>query len=136
MEVEINGQLISPGCAYYGQLFQTITDTTFGEDVTNRRSLLQNSLNVTTAPLVNQGTALAPIPFTIVNWLNFLGSACPSVLDTNLLGNVRLRITLASANVLVSSTVAVTGANYNLTNMFFSVDCISLDDGVYYSLHY
>jgi len=131
VEVEVNGQLISPGCANYGQLFNIIADSTMGEDCTNRRAILQNSLNITAAPSANQTS----VPFTIVNWLGFLGSAQPYVLDTNLLGNVRIRITLASTNVLVSSTTAATGTGYSLANMFFSVDCLSVDDGVYYSLH-
>lgn len=130
VEVEVNGQLISPGCANYGHLFQIISDTTMGEDVCNRRGLLQNGLNVD-APTANASA----VPFTIVNWLGFLGSAQPTVLDTNLLGNVRVRITLATTNVLVSSATAVTTPSYSLGNMFFSVDCISIDDGMYYALH-
>lgn len=129
-EVEINGQLISPGCANYGHLFQIISDTTMGEDCRNRRLMLQNAGNVS-APSAN----VTSVPFTIVNWLGFLGSAQPQILDTNLLGNVRIRITLATPSVLVSSAAAVTGASYTLANMFFSVDCISIDDGMYYALH-
>jgi hypothetical protein len=143
VEVEINGQLISPGCANYSHLFQVVADTTMGEDCTNRRGLLQNGLNVD-APSANVGgsaagaainTASVGQPFTVCNWLGFLGSAQPVVLDTNLLGNVRVRITLANTNVLVSSATAVTGATYSLANMFFSVDCISIDDGTYYAMH-
>lgn len=142
VEVEINGQLVSPGCANYSHLFQIISDTTMGEDCRNRRAILQNATNVS-APTGNVGGAAAGAaipttggtPFAVCNWLGFLGSAQPTVLDTNLLGNVRIRITLSSANVLVSSATAVTGATYSLQNMFFSVDCISIDDGMYYALH-
>lgn len=147
VEVEINGQLVSPGCANYSHLFQILADTTMGEDCTNRRGLLQNGLNVNVPPDSNgnsggtaSGSAISVnntsgVPFTICNWLGFLGSAQPSVLDTNLLGNVRIRITLAPTSVLVSSATAATGTTYALANMFFSVDCISIDDGVYYALH-
>lgn len=130
VEVEINGQLVSPGCANYSHLFQIISDTTMGEDCKNRRLILQNAGNVS-APSAN----VSATPFTVCNWLGFLGSCQPTVIDTNLLGNVRIRITLASANVLVSSATAVTGASYTLDKMFFSVDCISIDDGMYYALH-
>lgn len=131
VEVEVNGQLISPGCANYSHLFQIVSDTTMGEDCRNRRLILQNAGNVS-APSANVTTA---VPFTICNWLGFLGSAQPNVLDTNLLGNVRIRITLANANVLVSSATAVTGASYALSNMYFTVDTLSIDDGIYYQLH-
>jgi hypothetical protein len=130
VEVEINGQLISPGCANYSHLFQIVADTTMGEDCTNRRGLLQNGLNVD-APSANASN----VPFTVCNWLGFLGSAQPVVLDTNLLGNVRVRITLANTNVLVSSAATATGTSYSLANMFFSVDCLSIDDGTYYAMH-
>jgi hypothetical protein len=56
------------------------------------------------------------------------------VLDTNLLGNVRLRITLAPSSVLVFGT-NTTAATYSLANMFLSVDTISIDDGNYYAMH-
>lgn len=128
--MEVNGQLISPGCANYSHLFQIIADTQMGEDCTNRRGLLQNGFNIA-APVAN----VSGIPYTICNWLGFLGSCQPQVLDTNLLGNVRIRITLASANVLISSATAATGASYSLGNMFFSVDALDINDGVYYAIH-
>lgn len=129
VEVEVNGQLISPGCANYSQLFNIVADTTMGEDCVNRRAILQNALNQTAA--ANQTNT----PYAICNWLGFLGSCQPQVLDTNLLGNVRIRITLATTSVLVSSPTAVVGASYSLGNMFFTVDAISIDDGMYYALH-
>lgn len=132
VEVEVNGQLISPGCSSYSHLFQIISDTTMGEDCTNRRVILQNGANITAAPTANRTTAT---PYTICNWLGFLGSAQPTVLDTNLLGNVRIRITLSRSDVLVGSATAPTAPTYSLANMFFSVDCISIDDGVYYAIH-
>lgn len=131
IEIEINGQLISPGCSSYNQLWNIIADTTMGEDCTNRRALLQKSLNITSAVTANESS----VPLTICNFLGFLSSAQPNVLDTNLLGNVRIRITLANTNVLVSSTTAATAPNYSLANMFFSVDCISIDDNIYYQVH-
>lgn len=131
VEVEINGQSITSGCASYNHLWSIMSDTTFGEDVTNRRKILQNS-SVVTAPAANVTTA---VPFTITNWLGFLGSCKPEVLDTNLLGNVRIRITLASPSVLVSSATVVTGADFTLSNMYFSLDTISIDDGNFYQMH-
>jgi hypothetical protein len=133
IEIEINGNLIG-GCASYQHLFQIISDSSFGEDMCNRRKVLKNASDVV-APSANIASS-APVPFMIANWLGFLGSCKPEILDTNLLGNVRIRITLSSPSVLVSSTaVAATGADYQLDNMFFSVDTISIDDGNYYQMH-
>lgn len=134
VEVEVNGQLISPGCANYAQLWQIISDTTLGEDCTNRRAVLQKSLNVAAA--LGNSVLETNTPYTIVNWLGFLGSAQPTVLDTNLLGNVRIRITLSPSTILITGgAVAPTAQNFTLGRMFFSVDCISIDDGMYYNLH-
>lgn len=130
VEVEINGQLVSGGCAGYNQLWNIVADTTLGEDVSNRRRILQGAADVV-APTA---TAAAQ-QYAITNWLGFLGSCKPEVLDTNLLGNVRIRITLASPSVLVSSATAVVGPSYSLSQMFFSVDTISIDDGNYYAMH-
>lgn len=139
IEIEVNGQLISPGCANYPHLFQVISDSQMGEDCTNRRGLLQNGFNID-APTGHVGTItggafVSGTPFTICNWLGFLGSCQPQVLDTNILGNVRIRITLASTNVLISSATAAVGATYLLGNMFFSVDALDINDGVYYAIH-
>lgn len=131
VEIEINGQAISSGCAGYNQLWNIISDTTLGEDVTNRRKILQNATDVV-VPTANVTVA---VPFTITNWLGFLGSCKPEVLDTNMLGNVRIRITLASASVLVSSTTPVTAPEFTLSNMFFSMDTIAIDDGNFYQMH-
>jgi hypothetical protein len=136
VEVEINGQLISGGCASYNQLFNIIADTTFGEDCTNRRKILQNAGDVV-APAAN----VSAVQYAITNWLGFLGSVKPEVLDTNLLGNVRIRITLAPTDILVatgavSSVSAVaTGASYRLEDMYFTCDTISIDDGNFYAMH-
>lgn len=144
VEVEVNGQLVSGGCASYNQLWNILADTTFGDDVTNRRRILQNATEVGLAagnlPGITGAIAAgnianqAAVPFTITNWLGFLGSCKPEVLDTNLLGNVRVRITLAPTSVCVFGT-NTTAATYSLANMYFSVDTISIDDGNFYSMH-
>jgi hypothetical protein len=57
---------------------------------------------------------------------------------TNLVGNVRVRITLASPDVLVSSAspqAVATGATYSLSDMYVTVDTIDIQDGSYYQMH-
>lgn len=131
LEVEINGQLVGQGCQFYNHLWEIISDTTMGEDVVNRRKILQNGANN-----IGPGSAADATSrqFAIQNWLGLIGSIKPQILDTSLLGNVRIRITLASPAVLVKQN-AVSGESYTLTDMFFSVDTISIDDGVFYNIH-
>lgn len=131
LEVEINGQLVGQGCQFYNHLWEIISDTTMGEDVVNRRRILQNGANNIGPGSTADATSKQ---YAIQNWLGFLGSAKPNVLDTSLLGNVRIRITLSSPAVLVKQ-LATAGESYLLEDMFFSVDTISIDDGIFYNIH-
>jgi hypothetical protein len=100
LEVECNGQIIAEGLAGYNHLYtwNSIVDTTFGQDVCNRRKILQNGAN-STIP----GANTTGLQFVIQNWLGFLGSVSPNVIDTSLIGNVRLRITLTTSQILVGN---------------------------------
>jgi len=62
----------------------------------------------------------------ISNWLGFLSST--EVIDTDLLGDVRVSITLADTNVLVIDNYSTDykTINYALNNIFFTVNTISL----------
>ena len=131
VEVEANGQIIQVGSSMYNQLWQIIADTSIGEDVTNRRRrILQGASDIAAAPSANQTN----VQFAIQNWLGFLGSVKPSILDTSLIGNVRLRLTLAQPVILAKSPTC-TGENYSLPDIFFTVDTLSIDDGVFYQMH-
>lgn len=129
VEIECNGQLVSAGFDNYNQLWQIICDISLGEDATNRRKVLQNGGDVAT-PNTNETNK----QLCIMNWLGFLGSCRPQILDTSLIGNVRIRIHLAGSNILVKSTAAA-GESYNLSDIFFTVDCIDISDGIYHQLH-
>ena len=79
LEVEINGQLISPGANWLNHLYQALFDVTDGTDATNRRSLLKNAANGI-VPTANWNAQ----QFMIQNWLGFITSAHPGILDTSL----------------------------------------------------
>lgn len=128
LSVEVNGSLISSIPTQYNQVWNMIADTTLGTDAMKRRQILQNSAPV--AAVTANETAR---PFCIQNWLGFIGSVQPQCIDTNALGNCRVRIGLAPASVLVSSDTAATGASYSLSEMFFSIDCLSIDDGSFHA---
>lgn len=77
-----------------------------------------------TAPGVFNGNNLQIIGLS--NWLGFLNS--PEVLDTDILGDVRVQVTIADTNVLVineDSTQAST-ASFTLGQLFFTCNTISL----------
>jgi hypothetical protein len=62
----------------------------------------------------------------ISNWLDFLSST--EVIDTDLLGDVRVSITLADTNVLVIDNYSTDykTINYSLNKLYFTVNNINL----------
>jgi hypothetical protein len=130
LEVEINGQLISTGCSMINQLYQILYDLQCGTDARNRRCVLQNANDISAAPTANQTN----VPFMIQNWLGFISSAAPNHINTGILGNVRIRLTMASPSVLVQSSTA-TGAAFKLDNITFAIDCIDIADEMFHRIH-
>lgn len=129
-EIEINGQTLGGGANFHNHLFQIISDTTMGGDCVAKRSVLQNAAIQTVAPTTVQGAT----QFCIQNWLGFLGSVSPSILSTDLTGNIRLRITLSNANVNVLGLTGSVSTGFLLTNIFFTCDVIQINDGMFNQL--
>jgi hypothetical protein len=129
IEVEINGNIVSTGCSFLNHLYQILYDTQCGSDAKNRRSILQNG-----ADGVIPSADVKDVQYCIQTFPGFIDSLSPGVLDTSLVGNCRMRITLANSQCLIS-TAANTSANYTLSNIFFSVDVISIDDGMFRQIH-
>jgi hypothetical protein len=74
--------------------------------------------------------------FCIQQFLGFLGECSPDVLDTSLLGNVRITIQLANTNIMIkASPDGPTASTYTLNHIYWTCDTISIDDGVFYPLH-
>lgn len=121
VETEINGQIVNGGANDINQLWQIISDTSFGEDVTNRRKILQKGTDAT-VPAASVSTATQ---CAIQTFLGFTSSV--PIVNTRVLGNVRLRLTLAPASVMVKAA-GVTTESFSLSDIFFSVDCFDLDN--------
>jgi hypothetical protein len=125
--VEINGQTLN-SCQNLSDLYNILYNLQQGSDLKQKRQLYQNSVPAVASPT----TVETETPYKIQNFVGFLGSVKPEVLDTALLGAVRLHINLESKNVLVGGAGA-TGPDYQLDGLYFTVDCVSIDDGVYYA---
>jgi hypothetical protein len=130
LQWEINGQTLG-SCANLNYVYNALLPVVGGSDMKQKRSVYANAGDAVD-PTVN----LTAEPFCIQNWLGFGGSVEPDVVDTSLLGNIRLSISLANANVLIKAgTTGPTQANYILNNLYFTCNTISIDDGMYYPLH-
>jgi len=79
--------------------------------------------------------------FAIDHFEGFISTAAPGLLDTSLLSEIKIRLYLASDNVLTTSagpdlsgsflTVGAGGARYILSNLAVNVECVSLADATY-----
>jgi hypothetical protein len=128
--VEVNGQTLG-SCSNLNHVYNMLLQYQNGSDLKAKRKLYQNGAGSATAPVANA----VNVPYCIHNFLGFMGSVQPSVIDTALLGNIRIHIHLANANVLVISDVDNLAPNYSLSEVYFTCDTISIDDSVYYALH-
>ena len=127
LAVEINGQVISSGHAFYSQIWKLSADMLLTDRVSLRK-ILQLQQDPSGAPATAAQTG---VPFSIVQFLGFLGTSTCSVIDTSILGNVRILLRLSSAAVLANSA-GVTATTYSLANLNATMNVIDvLDGGVY-----
>ena len=154
IQVEINGTLVDSGFLGYNQLHKLYMDYLAGIDKnsTMRALMQQGDLaalgHTTTAVTAGVAPTDPPIltstlvvsrthtnmPIVFNSFLGFLAAKCP-IIDTSILGQVRVLVKLAPASVLVvGGTVAPTIYNYSLNTIFSTIDVISMNDGMYYDM--
>lgn len=131
LAVEVNGQTLV-NISNYNVLFHALLYTTATEDYQRQRKTAQGNTmrgiaNGTSERLQNVATHRDHV---IDTWLGFLGSAKPHFIDTSLLGNVRITITLASGEIIGGDNAA-NARGFALTDQKFSIDVVSISDGIY-----
>jgi hypothetical protein len=92
--------------------------------------------NGTTQALVAADAGAASTRFhTVDTWLGFT-PLIPNFIDTSLLGNVRITITLASGDILGGGAAGAANNNrtYTVSSQAFSIDTVSISDGIYDSM--
>jgi hypothetical protein len=111
-----NGGVISQPFLNYKLIANVLNDVYGGDEKIDNRAALQGSrpsllydyLAISTAPA--PGAASAYVPFSINSWLSPLQSMSPSYINTNLLGDLELRITLTDTSVIQSGSTAAPAA--------------------------
>lgn len=136
LAVEVNGQTLV-NIQNYNTLFHLLLNMSATEDYQRQRLINQS---VSTCVQLTEGgdggagtLAARTRDHVIDSWLGFIGTAKPQFIDTSLLGNVRITITLANGDIMGGS-VATAPTNRGFTiqaGQFFSCDVISISDGVY-----
>ena len=128
ISVSVNGVTVDPGCSYTNQLVKLLFDYTLDSSINPLRQVCSNGEDQEMPAVKNPRDQ----DFVIMNFPGFL-HATPSIIDTALTGPISLELYLAPDAVL-STTPGTTGCGYTLEDIRFTVDAISLDDGIYDSI--
>lgn len=73
--------------------------------------------------------------YCIKDWVGFLGSCRPSIIDTNLFGTFEVRIRLAPNAVLWKNVAAGVDPSYEISDLYAYVNRIDWKSPTYYSLY-
>ena len=126
LAVEVNGQTLV-NISNYNVLFHALLYMTATEDYQLQRLVAQAN----TTDGTNQGTsatennAAVTRQHVVDSWAGFIGSAKPNFLDTSLLGNVRISITLAGADIITGNNAGINRA-YSIADQHFSIDTVMI----------
>jgi hypothetical protein len=140
-----NGGIISQPFLNYKLIANVLNDVYGGDEKISNRNGLQGSLpsqlinySVIAALSGGSGGASAYTPFSINSWVSATQSMQPSYINTNLLGDLELRITLTDNSVLQSGNIT-TGAqvvglqdrcNWDMKDINFFIETASVQNTI------
>lgn len=117
---------------YYNQLVRILLDYDRNANEVRKRHLLSNSMWINNA--LGNGTGLNSVSGTLFcmnKWFGFLG--CGETVNTSLMGPIRIVMTLAPNNVLLSN---ITNAVYTLADMHMTLETMDAADYVPKSIEF
>jgi hypothetical protein len=142
LSVISNGGIISQPFLNYKLLATTLNDVYGGDEKISNRSGLQGSypslLYDYSVISAGAGAQSAYVPFAINSWISPLQSASPSYINTNLLGDLELRLTLSDTSVLQSGDVTTgaevvglqTRCTYDMKDINFYIETASVQSNI------
>jgi len=137
-----NGGIISQPFLNYKLIANVLNDVYGGDEKISNRNGLQGSLP---SPLIDYSVAVTAggaaslyVPFSINSWLSCSQSMQPSYINTNLLGDLELRITLTDNSVLQSGSVtdgtSIAGlqsrCNWDMKDINFFIETASVQNTI------
>jgi hypothetical protein len=140
-----NGGIISQPFLNYKLIANVLNDVYGGDEKINNRNGLQGSLpsqlneySVIAALNANTGGASAYVPFSINSWVSATQSMQPSYINTNLLGDLELRITLTDNSILQSGNITngaqIAGlqsrCNWDMKDINFFIETASVQNTI------
>ena len=140
LTVEVNGQTLV-NLSNYNVLWHALLYASATDDYQRQRMVAQansqtgasNGTSVEVTTTTGAPTQSETRSHVVDAWVGFLGSAKPNFIDTSLLGNVRITLTLASNNMIGGDDAAST-QSFSIANQAFSIDVCSISDGIYDSM--
>jgi len=130
LTVEVNGQTLV-NLNNYNTLFHALLYMSATDDYIRQRLVTTGDGSAT----VIANAATLDRDYVIDTWLGFLGTAKPQFIDTSLLGNVRITLTLAQGpDVVMGTANSVAARTYTISDQYFSCDVVSISDGIYDSM--
>jgi hypothetical protein len=141
LSVISNGGIISQPFINYKLLANVLNDVYGGDEKISNRAGLQGSLPSQLfdySAVVAQGANSAYVPFSINSWISPLQSMQPSYINTNLLGDIELRITLTDNSVLMSGSTTDGAAvgnlqskcNFDIKDINFYIETASVQNTI------
>lgn len=142
VEIYINGVQVQNGCAQYNTLCQVLK---LGRSNNDRNNSIENCLSKSHVTDIGQASATSGVAPTNVScvidkWYGFLNETSTRFLDTSLLGQIQVRITLATEKVMIpfrkvdtkgftlsGVTFGAGDLNYNLSEIYFTIDSLVVD---------
>lgn len=130
VQIQVGGQTIQ-NLNQYNLVWQALKQLTMNPTTSTNNGFLELDAPVVTPTADQKPDNGGGVPFVIRNWLGFF-QASPSIIDTSLLGEIVISLTIESDRHMYavedSSNTAVT---LTLKQLFGSIDLISIQDGVY-----
>lgn len=140
LSVYVNGTMIE-NIPHYNVLYNTLYDLSCGSDQTSKRYLENIDPSVDYYDGITSNIRLDGYgnsqnkSMMVNNWLGFISTASTPVISTSDTNTIELEIRFAPASVLwQSGGTGVTGANYTLSNIRFTISKIVFNDPTYYQL--
>lgn len=126
--VSANGVTIQNPSPLQNLYMNTMMDLCNGTRRDNLRQVM--SLGKDVAVPATGTTAFTSIPIALTNFGGFIGTATPRWLSLSPIGDLRVTIQLAGNEILTAGTGA-TGPGWSLSNIQFTCQTVSIDDGIY-----
>jgi hypothetical protein len=143
LSVISNGGIISQPFLNYKLIANTLNDVYGCDEKISNRAGLQGSLpsllyDYASIVALPGGAQSAYVPFSINSWISPLQSMSPSYINTNLLGDLELRLTLSDTSILMSGAVAngdeepdlQNKCTYDMKDINFYIETASIQSNV------